>query len=78
MKRKKVINRLLNILLALTLVISGVGVNVPQITVMAASVKSSNMLTECVPYYLEKSTIEDSVVMAGVTYNDTIKVSLDS
>lgn len=78
MKKKRRINRILSILLAFVLVIIGININFFEDIVVAASVKTSNMLLECMPYYLEDSTIEDSVVMGNVTYSDAIKVSLDS
>lgn len=66
------------LLLLLILVMNMVYINHYVKTTFAASEKNSNMLTECIPYYLEDSTIEDKVVIGGVTYNDALKVSLDS
>ncbi len=78
MKRRSWKIRLISVLSVLVLIICDAGIKVPETTVSAATVKNSNMLSECVPYYLENSTIEENVVMAGVIYNDAIKVSLNS
>ncbi len=78
MKKKRKINKILSILIAFILIICGININFSEEIILASSAKTSNMLAECMPYYLEDSTIEDRIVMGNVTYSDAIKVSLDS
>jgi len=70
--------RICSFVFALAFMISSVNISVLEMPVMAAFAKDSNMLEECTPYSLEGATIEDSIVMSGITYHDAIKVSLDS